>query len=100
MATRWRYTSAQTETKNMARIGSVSFRFGERPAVIIEYEIGDDTSGSFVAKERKHIEMDQPFPAAVVTLMENINTRALAFLVARGIIPAGTEETPPAAATR
>lgn len=100
MATRWRYSSAQTETRNVARIGSVSLRFGERPAVVIEYEIGDDTSGSFVVKERKHIEMDQPLPTPVEALMTNINTRALAFLVARGIIPVGAEEAPPAPATR
>jgi hypothetical protein len=100
MTARWRYTAAQTETRNVARIGSISFRFGERPVVVIEYEIGDDTGGDFVVKNRGHLEMDQPLPAAVTTLMDNINTRALAFLVARGIIPAGAEETPPAAPSR
>lgn len=99
MATRWRFGAAQTETRNAARVVSLSFRL-LNPAVVIEYEIGDDTSGEFVVKERRHIEMDAPLPAAIETLMENMNTRALAFLRSKGIIPAGAEEVPPAPPTR
>ncbi len=93
MATKWRYAVAEVETKNVARVTSVSFRMGARPVVIIGYEIGDDSSGTFVAKKQDHLEMEAPLPAAVVTLIENINTRAFAYLVNKGIIPAGVEET-------
>lgn len=91
MATRWRYAATQTDTRNVARVASISFRLIS-PAVVIEYEIGDDTGGQFVVKERKHIEMEAPLPAAIETLMENMNTRALAYLQSKGILPAGAEE--------
>lgn len=88
---RYRYTAPETTSRNLARIEQVTI---DPVRLTVEFivSLGDDSSGTYVEQERSTFTMESPLPAAVLSVIDSIVTRAFTFLQSRGVIPAGTEE--------
>jgi hypothetical protein len=85
----FRFTLPLSEIRNTARIES--FSYAPRTQTLeVTYSLGDDSGGTYVEKSRHQIFVPD-LPAAGVTRLNETVTRIFNYLVARGIIPAGTE---------
>lgn len=86
----FRFTLPLSEIRNIARIEAFSYTPSTR-SMEVTYSLGDDSSGTYVEKSRHQIHVPD-LPAAAIARLNETVTRLFNYLVARGIIPAGTEE--------
>ena len=90
-----KYTASVQVTENVARVIHIMM-MPQQELVEITYAIGEETGGTFVQTDtRSRIVSYATLPAAVQTVLQDLETRALTYGVAQALFPAGTEEDVP-----
>lgn len=86
-----RFTTPITITWPLAKVLIIELHPQDRGRVHVVYAVGEEVGGQFVERERLTKRITGA-PAAIQTIVDDLDTRALNFLVAQGDLPTGTRE--------